>query len=371
LTVPQIIVNSAYPTNNSAGIALATRIYIILDQEIDETTVPGSFIVSGPETDLVTGPYLTLKDDPLRSDDDDFLQSPNYQGIVQGAFTFERLDTSNSPSEIFDYTGGGINYRTKIIFTPNKPLSPNVQYNILLAGDENSIDSLNTGITTRTVFDTLAGPISGTGRVEITGGYLGTLQDKFNVKITETGKIGEAKFVWWKDSAPSLQFELTTNLKKQLLADGVFVQFFTDGTSSNDDFIVNGVSDADWSSIVKQGESLVNNYMWLFTTGSGSIIEVPETTSSVLGLGDLTNTQVVEGLRVVEVTPDVRATNLDPVNLTTILIRFNRNIKIGQDFNSLIQIIADAVNGDPSIPSTGNITKTITVNGDTITVILN
>jgi hypothetical protein len=371
LTAPQIVANTAYPSNGSEGIALITTISIIFDKEIDEMTIPGSFIIEGPETDLVTGPYLTLKDDPLRPDDDDFLHSPNYKGVVQGSFTFERLDSSNSPSAIFDYTGGGEDFRTKVIFTPNKPLTASTEYKILLAGDEDLTDGLNTGITTRTVFDTLAGPILGTGRAELTGGYIGSIQDKFNIQIIETGKIGEAKFLWWKDSNPSLQFELTTSPKKQLLTNGVFVQFFTDGTSDVDDFIVNGTSNADWSAIVKEGESLVDNFIWSFSTGSGSITEIPDTVSSTLGLGDLATTQIVEGFKVIEITPDIRATNLDPVNLTTILIRFNKNIKLGQDLDSLIRVFADPVNGDPSIEANGNIAKTVTVNGDTITITLN
>ena len=373
MTAPQIVPNTASPANGDLGIPLAHTISVIFDREIDESTVnAGTFIVSGPETDLMTGPGLLLAQDPLRPNDDDFLISPKYEGIVQGTYSFERLDTSNTPSDAFDYTGGGAQYRTKVTFTPSRPLSASVLYTVLLAGDEDIEDGLNTGITTRTVFDTLAGSILGTGRAEITGGYLGSTTDKFNIRIVETGKIGEAKFVWSKDSQPALEFELTTSSTKQLLTDGVYVQFFTDGTSDVDDFIVNGGSDPDWSAVVKAGEPLANNYQWSFTTGSGSITAPPEETSTVIGgLGDLVGTQVTEGFQIVEVTPDVRDTNLDPTATTAVLIRFNKNLQAGQDFDSLVRVVADAVNGDPEIPATGNIAKTITVSGDTLTITFN
>lgn len=367
MTAPTIITNSVHPANESEGIALGTQIYIIFDREVDETTVnSGTFVVSGPETDLVTGPFLTLADDPLRTNDDDFLQSPHYQGVVPGTYTFERLDSSNSPSTIYDHSGLGDKYRTKVIFTPSRPLSPSVQYNILIAGDEDSSDDLSTGITTRTVFDTLVGPILGTGRAEITGGYIGDLDDTFKIKITTGGKLGEAKFYWWRESKPTLKYELTTSGSKQLLTDGIYVQFFTDGTSDIDDFLENGGTSEDWSVIVKPGEALENNFLWSFTTGSGSIVAPPETTSTSLGLGDLDVSQVTEGFRVVEVTPDIRATNLDPLSLDTVLVKFNKNIKEGQDLSTLISVFADAVNGDPSIEALGNLTVVGTINGDTL-----
>jgi hypothetical protein len=373
MTAPSIVLNSASPANGDQGIPLANTISVIFDREIDETTLnAGTFVVSGPETDLATGPFLALAQDPLRPNDEDFLTSPRYTGIVQGTYTFQRLDQFNSPSDAFDYSGGGETFRTKVTFTPSRPLSASVLYTVLIAGDENSNDVINTGVMTRTVYDTMQGSVLGTGRAEITGGYLGSLNDKFNIRIVETGKIGDAKFVWWKDSQPALQFELTTSSRKQILTDGVFVQFFTDGTSDVDDFIVPGVLDADWSAVVEAGEPLADNYQWSFTTGSGSIMAPPaETSTTVGGIGDLIGSQVLSGFQILEVTPDVRATNLDPTSTTAILIRFNKDLKPGQDFDSLVRIIADAVNGDPDLPAAGNIAKTITVSGDTLTITFN
>lgn len=372
MVAPQIIPNSASPANQSQGIALGTEISVIFDREIDESSInAGTFVVSGPETDLITGPFLTLGDDPLRADDNDFLQSPAYQGIVRGTYRFERLNNAGSVSNIIDISGAGGLYRTRAIFTPDKPLSASVAYTVLIAGDEDVNDVVNTGIVTRTVFDTLKGPVLGTGDAKLTGGYLGTNQDTYNVQIVESGAIGTAKFLWWKNSQPALKFELTTSSTKQLLSDGVFVQFSTDGTSDIDDFIINGGSSADWSVVVKPGEPLAGNFLWTFTTGSGSIVTVPETTSTTIGLGDLTGTQITEGFRVVEIVPNLRDTNLDPLSLNTILVRFNKNIKVGQDLNALIKVFTDAVNGDPSIQATGNVAKTVSVNGDTLTITLN
>ena len=106
---------STFPANNDTGVPLGSNITITLQgTDYDEDTLKEGFFVEGPDTDQFVGPGLVLQSYPdniSQGDLDDFLQSPGYNGIVQGTVTVT-----------------GISGNTLITFDPSLSLVPSVTY---------------------------------------------------------------------------------------------------------------------------------------------------------------------------------------------------------------------------------------------------
>jgi len=274
------IVDLIHPAASGIGIITSDQIFVVFDREIDETTIAGgNFFVTGPDFDTWLGPDLQLfhEAESTGSGETEILQSPGFQGIVQGIISFERLDLATTtviPG--VDTVGSGHLYRTKAIFTPTNRLQSSTEYNVYLSGDEDELDSLQTGISERTVFDTVAsGTNVSTAEVDFDGGYIGTVTDIYHVDITATGPAGDAKFTFYRDSDPGSVFgPFRTKRSGVLLSDGVVVEFPEDTYTAGDH----------WHVVVKPRNVFVGNAKWSFKTGSGSIQTIPDTTAtSVLG----------------------------------------------------------------------------------------
>jgi hypothetical protein len=289
---------------------------VIFDRAVDETTLAGgNFFVTGPDFDTMLGPDLQLWHDiESVGTEDEILQSPGFEGIVQGKITFERTHLTQPVTvSSQDTLGSGILYRTKAIFTPEKDLSPDTTYTVYLSGDEDASDSLQTGISPTTVFDTVASGTNQyrTGVATFEGGYLGTITDRYFVRITQGGEVGLARFEYWRDSAPSIVHgPFKTKRGGVLLEDGVEVSF-TDGTY--------GVGDV-WHVVVKARDVFSGSYKWPFKTGSGAIQDIPSTTSTTV-IGDIGTTTTAtststtasgQTFKVVKTIPADETTNLSP-----------------------------------------------------------
>lgn len=110
---------------------------------------------------------------------------------------------------------------------------------------------------------------------------------------------------------------------------------------------------------------LVGTYAWRFTTGSGSIQEVPETTSNAVA-GDGVLPSLSAPFDVQATVPANRSTGVD---VSTVTIQFNRDVD-STTVNSAISIYSESVNGDPAIPFLQSISYTSSVSGGTITLSL-
>lgn len=106
---------STNPANNDTGVVLLSTISITLSGlDYDSTSLTEGFFVEGPDTDQYVGPgllELTHPDNVSQGDLDDFLQSGGYKGLVKGTSAVT--------------TSGG---NTIVTFTPDKPLSPLIEY---------------------------------------------------------------------------------------------------------------------------------------------------------------------------------------------------------------------------------------------------
>jgi hypothetical protein len=359
----ETIVDLIHPAVSGLSIPTNDRIWVVFDREIDETTLEGSFFVSGPDQDSTLGPDMAIyKDYESLGSEEEILQSPGYGGLVQGTITVEkiRIDTYGSYTG-YDYTGNGLSYRTKAIFTPTQNLAPSTEYTVYLSGDEDITDDVDTGVKSRTVFDTVKGSNLGTGTATFTGGYNGAIADIFWVEISTNGEPGSAYFTWWKDSDAVTYGPLKARQAGTILSDGVTISFGEGTYSIGDRFSV----------VVKAAEVFEGNLVWTFQTGSGNIKTIPSTASTLVTgsvAGSVATT--TSTFSVSSTYPANQATNLGlPEADYDITVTFNGTIDAATLLASRVVVETEAVNGDDTaITHSGILAKTLTTSAATLTI---
>jgi len=124
------IIDDYFPANGDVGVPLQTTVSILFSEEMDETSLAEDFFVEGPDSDSYQGPGLLDKihpDNISQGELNDFLQSPGYAGIVEGDFSFLKIDPTDANLEV-----SGSPYRTKLVFTPSKPLAALYDYKAII-----------------------------------------------------------------------------------------------------------------------------------------------------------------------------------------------------------------------------------------------
>jgi hypothetical protein len=363
MTAPSIV--QVYPSDGAEGVILNDTFYIIFDREIDPTSV--KIILEGPDHDTWSGPDLVVFDNPETNDDDDVLESPGLHGVVPGTMVHQRVDASGDLlSGVFDFSGGGTSYRSKILFTPTKILGPTTDYILYVVGDEDTSDIIEAGVSTRTVFDEVKGANIGDGDAFFTGGYNGTINDVYNIEVLETGDASEGlHFNWWKTSRPTVKRKLDTKLQSQLLDQGVNVRFDGDFTTG-DTFTV----------VVRAAERMEGTYSWSFISGSGNITSLPSTVASdpsvpIASVPTTSTTSTDTSFTVSSWVPKLRATNLAPLSITSIVATFSADIDEDTIDADSVSLWTEPVNGDVDYGPefTGDITvDTFTVSGSSLTI---
>ncbi|MHA2064045.1 MAG: hypothetical protein ACXABY_06660 [Candidatus Thorarchaeota archaeon] len=363
------IIDLVHPTVSGINVIISDTIWVLFDREVDEESVKSNLFISGPDQDTWSGPDLLLYPDRLQQgDESDILSSPDYGGFVAGEFTFEKINVGDLDSYSgWDYGGHGSLWRTKATFTPDKPLTPNTEYRVYVAGDEDDTDDLKTGIKTRTIFDVVNGANLGTGEATFVGSYTGTTSSEtFHVKITTAGAANVAKFLWYRGSAPLLTYGPYTAFRGEVALDeGVSIRFLTGDFEVNDAFSV----------VVKAPVIFTGNLTWPFTTGTGSIQELPDTVSTdLVGAPSAEVTAAPTTFEVSTTIPPNRATDLvEPFegDMTIILV-MNDDVDETTVTTDTIKVEIEPVNGDDSdvsgIQASGVVTPTISVSDDEITL---
>jgi hypothetical protein len=356
-STPQII--DVSPAPNAQGVPIGDQLRIVFDQEMDLDSInTGTIVLTGPDEAPLFGPHdVTPFDDP-GFEDEDILSSPYFKGYVKGTISFSRVDASGglvSDDEV-DEGGAGNLWRTVALFTPEKPLRPSVSYTAIVLGDEAANDDFDTGVKTRTVFDTVFTG-SGSGRITFAGGYTGDVQASYTIEVTAGGSTGTAEYIWWNDADPLTVYQGLTTTGERELESGVYVTCDPDGSFTiGDKFEV----------VVVPAIVLPNNYRWSFTTGSGAII-TPPSSSSTSGIGSYTD----DSLEVVSIVPVDTETNLAPADVTTIVITFNKELDPATVTDAVVKLWSEPVNGEfynNPIEFTGTLTKVISVSGNTLTL---
>lgn len=115
------LITSTFPANSDVGVPLLSNITITLSGlDYSSSSLTEGMFIEGPDTDQFVGPGqidLLFPDNISQGDLDDFLESPGYQGIVQGTTTVS-----------------GISGNTVLTFNPTLPLAALTVYTVNLTG---------------------------------------------------------------------------------------------------------------------------------------------------------------------------------------------------------------------------------------------
>ena len=357
-TTPNII--SVYPAPGAQGVVLADEIKVLFDQAMDETSInDGTFVVTGPDNDFIFGPDFNPLDEP-GIEDEGILNSPYYAGFVKGEITFQRVDQYGAEIDVTDYAGAGNLYQTLATFVPDKPLVPGVNYTVILAGDEAPTDDFDTGAKTRTVFDTEKVAVSGSGELTFGGGFTNSSGRTYWIEITAGGPTGQAEYIWWEDSVPLTTFPGITTTGRRLLENDVWVECSADGNFSvGDQFRV----------VCVPAIVLENNYNWDFETGSGAIL-TPPSDASTTGLVDVAGSTGTSGetpFTVASIVPAFRAYEIDP-GLAEIVITFSEAPDPTTVIADNFSVATASVNGNPLHETQGEISFSISLSGNVVTL---
>ena len=295
-TVPSVV--NVYPANGSVGIPIGDQFTVTFDQEMDEDSInTGTFVLTGPDQGLFFGGEMNPFEEPGLNESD-ILDSPYFGGFVKCTVSFSRVDASGSPvaDSAVDYTGAGNLWRTVATLTPQAPLSPNKEYSLLVAGDEDITNAFDSGVRTRTVFDAEPISVTGTGTIIPGGGFTGETGKTYIVEIIVGGQTGNAVYQWWEESDPLTTYNGITVTGRRELENGLYITCDHDGT-----FVVGD----QWKIVCVPFYSMLSTYKWVFNTGSGSIV-VPPSTSSTSGITALGASSTVSSstFGVVSVSPE-------------------------------------------------------------------
>jgi hypothetical protein len=115
-----------FPANGDTAVPLRSAITITLSGvDFDDDSLEEGLFLEGPDTDKYIGPGLLTQTYPnniSEGDLDDFLNSPGYQGIVDG-----------------DVTVTGVAGGTLVTFTPTLPLFPSTDYIVNFCGIKDAL----------------------------------------------------------------------------------------------------------------------------------------------------------------------------------------------------------------------------------------
>jgi len=353
---------SISPFSNSVGIPTNTKITVTFDQEIDsQRLLNGGILLEGPESSKAIGAGL-LSLSPPQTDENDFLSSPGFDGLVPIRLELRRVDSSGNPVSYYDYgdtSGTGTRYRTQVVITPKIPLAALTQYTIYIIGDENLTDSYEFGLSTRTVFDPIKGPNLGDGDIDFFGGFTGTSRKRFFVEIITSGGVGVSTFEWWTSQDPTHRSAISSS-NYILLEDEVRARFYT-GKS-----YVDGDVFSVWCDVP---EFMDGSYRSSFTTSSYEAETFPSP-STMLGGSSFTSSSLT-GFSVLSTHPANRSA-LISLSTVAITVIFSADLDSTSITDSRVVVTTSSVDGseDGSIPYLGILIKTLSISGSTLTITL-
>lgn len=353
-------VSSVYPSNSATGVPTGISIFITFDIEVDQERAKANVMVFGPDFDTTSGPDGLQWIDVEKGYNPYFLQSPGFNGDLKYDVVFELLNSDNTVFSGPDYHTGTPNYKTRMKITPKKPLATETLYTVYIVGDPDAEDDIKRGVSSRTVYGTELGSNTGSGMAHFRGGYLGTTEEQIVVIVTESGNINTAEYNWYYASAPTLIYSGITSRKYRSLTDtGVDVRFTGSAFAVGDTFTVN----------VYPPTYMATSYTYTFTTGTGSIETIPDTTSTSV-LGDVGGTTSSGDFEVSATFPAHKAVKESP-SLRVIKIVFSNDVDRSTINDRTIKVEAHPSTGyDPTVEDIGRLNKFMLIDGNVVYILL-
>lgn len=346
-----------YPAPGSLGIPIGINILAVFDREMDLSSInSGTFFLSAPDSADVFGPSLESIENIGQT-----LSSSNY---IQASIEFYKANEDGELIEevIEDTTGDGTLWRTIAVLVPDQILNPNLEYTVTIAGDENTADAFSSGVRTRTVFDPIVTK-TGTGRAFFSGGYTGSNNRTYNLRIIESGSTGTAIYEWWESSSPLVVKSGITTTGSRHLENGIYVNFGPDGTFNVGDL---------WTVVIRPFESFGSTASWKFTTGSGAVV-LPPSTSSATGIKEILTVNPSNYFPISNIEPAMAQYGVEiessPYDGNRIVVTFETLVEIDETtLNGAISLVSDSATGDPRFPFTGDLEFDYSLSSNVLTI---
>lgn len=331
-------ITSIYPTDSSLGIPISPTIKITFDQSVDFASCKGNVVLYGKDYDITSGPESAVWINEGQSTNPYFLQSPGFQGTVPCNYELVYVDSTTGAEvdpqpDVYDETTVTDYHQLKI--TPKELLAPNVTYTLYIIGDAEA--GTSDAIQSRTVYDVDESAItSTTGSLTAYGGYSGG-DDVVNVEITTSGDIGVAKYRWWytTEGVASARTGKLCSSRYRRLEDGLQVKFTGSSFAAGDIYTF----------AVRAATKFANSYSLSFTTGTGSIEEVPETASTSIIGSSTALTSEATAMSVLDMDPDDGSTN-QSLSDRRVTITFSNDLDPTTITDSTITVTAYPVSGN-------------------------
>ena len=362
-------VQSVYPNDGATGTPIRADIEITFDVGVDLSLAKSNIVLYGADTDRTSGPDSALWIDGDTGRDPYFLTSPGLTGWVPCSYETIYVETDGTvvdPQPEFTSLAQEVasGYYQKLVVTPDAPLAAEVEYTAYIIGDAETGTDTATG--SRTVFDVDdAGATSVTAGIEVYGGYSGDAADTIRVKITTSGDIGTAKYKWWyadTELEADARTGKRTSRRFRKLEDGVQIRFTGSGLIANDYYDIK----------VYSVDYLASSYSFSFTTGTGSIEDVPSTASTSV-IGTVT-TVATTYLEVESMTPEDGSWH-QTFGDRTITIVFSEDLDATTVTDDTVTVYGYPVSGDfddgPLTTSFGpyeELFKKLSISDDTLTI---
>ncbi len=267
---------STYPANNDVGIPTGSSIMLDFSNGIDVTTIKDFIVLYGADSDQTSGPDGMLWMDADTGDNPFFLRSPGFKGLVdiQTTIVYYDIDTgedlgsleATAEADELAYGAQGAGHRVYVVPAAGH-FAADLEYTLHILGDP---DVQGTGVSSRTVFDTVPDPgnSSDTGVVVCTGGYTGVDPQTVVVEVTDAGDIGTAKYRWYYEDAGvgTAVYDKLTNRRYRTVAHGIKIRFTGEGFAAGDIFRI----------AVEPPQRLAASTKVVFTTNDGSYTAAPD-----------------------------------------------------------------------------------------------
>jgi hypothetical protein len=364
-------IQGIFPNDESIGVPIGVDIKITFDVGIDLKSASDDIVIYGQDFDMTSGPDSAQWIDSDTGDNPFYLKSPGFTGTVRVGFALYYVDDDGAPIDPQptyttrdDEEDDG--YKCQIVVSPVENLAAEVLHKVYVIGDAE--EGTSRGVSARTIYDPdTSGVTSTTGTIQVYGTFTGTVEDLINIKITTAGDIGTAKYKWWYESEDESEARTgkVTSRRYRNLEDGVQIRFEGSGFIANDLYTVE----------VHPVEYLQESYTFSFTTGDGSIEEVPDSAStSVIGTLTPLDAEETEYLTVLSMEPADDAFMVSLSAARTIDITFSGDLDAATVTDDAVSVYSYPVSGNFSGPSNTNagprreLVKKLTVDDAVLTI---